>query len=105
MRHTENAKAHFVVAVWRAKETECGPREGLETHPSNLNGAVRVILGAKAERYVGRTFIGETPVDRTKHYYWLQPVSLEGQEQLTQNLSNNSLTSTTGTSALIHTTD
>jgi hypothetical protein len=32
------------------------------------------VLGAKAERYVGRTFIGEIPIDRTEHYYLLQPV-------------------------------
>lgn len=63
------------------------------------------VLGAKAARYVGQIFIGETPIDRTEHYYWLQPVSLEGQQQLTQNLSNNNLTSTTGTSSLILTKD
>jgi len=34
-----------------------------------------------------------------------KPVSLEGQQQLTQNLSNNNLTSTTGTSSLILTQD
>jgi hypothetical protein len=40
-----------------------------------------------------------------EHCYWLQPVSLEGKQQLTQNLSNSNLTSTTGTSSLIFTKD
>jgi hypothetical protein len=39
----------------------------------------------------------------TEQYYWLQPVTLEGHQQLTQNLSNNNLTSATETSSLIHT--
>ena len=53
------------------------------------------VVAAMAERYVGIT----------EHYYWLQPVSLEGQQKRVQNLSNNNLTSTTGTSALILTQD
>jgi len=44
-------------------------------------------------------------MEYTEHYYWLQPVSLQGQQQVTQNLSNNNLTSTTGSSSLIHTQD
>jgi hypothetical protein len=63
------------------------------------------VLAAKGERYVGKTFIGEIGIDRTEHYYWLQPVSLGDQQQLIQNLSNNNLTSTTGTSSLIKTQD
>ena len=54
------------------------------------------VIAAHAKRSVGNI---------TEHYYWLQPVSLDGQQQLTQNLSNNNLTSTTGTSSLIHTKD
>ena len=54
------------------------------------------VVAAEAKRSVG----GDT-----EQYYWLQPVSLEGQQQLTQNLSNNNLTSTTGSSSLIHTED
>ena len=54
------------------------------------------VIAAQAKRSVG---------DDTEHYYWLQPVSLQGQQQLTRNLSNNNLTSTTGTSSLIHTKD
>lgn len=54
----------------------------------------RFVIAAQAKRSVG---------DNTEHYYWLQPISLEGQQQLTQNLSNNNLTSATGTSSLIHT--
>ena len=54
------------------------------------------VVAAEAKRSVGRD---------TEHYYWLQPVSLEGQQQLTQNLSNNNLASTTGSSSLIHTQD
>jgi hypothetical protein len=56
----------------------------------------RFVIAAQARRSVG---------DYTEHYYWLQPVSLEGQQQVTQNLSNNNLTSTTGTSSLILTKD
>ncbi len=41
--------------------------------------------------------------DNTEIYYWLQPVSLEGRQQGVQNLSNNNLTETTGTSSLIRT--
>jgi hypothetical protein len=59
-----------------------------------LTGAF--VIAAQARRSVG---------DTTEYYYWLQPVSLEGQQQLTQNLSNNNLTSTTGSSSLIHTQD
>jgi hypothetical protein len=55
------------------------------------------VLVAMAERYVGN--------DRMEHYYWLQPVFVGGQQQLTQNLSNNNLTSATGTSSLIKTQD
>jgi hypothetical protein len=54
------------------------------------------VIGAQAKRSVGNS---------TEHYYWLQPVSLEGQQKFGQNLSNNNLTSTTGTSSLIHTKD
>jgi hypothetical protein len=61
------------------------------------------VLAARAERYLGKEFIGETGIDRTEHYYWLQPVSLNGQQELTQ--SNNNLTSATGTSSLILTKD
>jgi hypothetical protein len=56
----------------------------------------RFVIAAQAKRSVG---------DSTERYYWLQPISLEGKQQLTQNLSNNNLTSTTGSSALIHTQD
>jgi hypothetical protein len=41
----------------------------------------------------------------TETYYWLQPISLEGQPQHTQNLSNNNLTNATGTSSLVLTQD
>jgi hypothetical protein len=54
------------------------------------------VIAAQARRSVG---------DYTEHYYWLQPVSLEGQQHRVQNLSNNNLTSTTGTSSLILTKD
>jgi hypothetical protein len=54
----------------------------------------KFVIAARAQRSLG---------GYTEHYYWLQPVSLEGQSQLTQNFSNNNLTSATGTSSLIHT--
>ena len=54
------------------------------------------VIAAQARRSVG---------DYTEHYHWLQPVSLEGQQHRVQNLSNNNLTSTTGTSSLILTKD
>jgi sRNA-binding protein len=57
------------------------------------------VIAAKAERFI--TEINWKAI--TEHYYWLQPVSLEGQQQRVQNLSNNNLTSTTGSSSLIHT--
>jgi ribosomal protein L12E/L44/L45/RPP1/RPP2 len=64
------------------------------------------VIAAKAQRYVGKTHVGETGIDITEHYYWIQPVSLEGQHpQRVQNLSNNNLTSTPGTSSLIATQD
>jgi len=63
------------------------------------------VIAAKGDRYVGKTYIGEIGIDITEHYYWLQPVSLDGQQNLTQNLSNNNLTGTTGTSSLIRTQD
>lgn len=58
------------------------------------------VIGAQASR---RVMLYTEPY--TEHYYWLQPISLEGKQQLTQNLSNNNLTSTTGSSSLIHTQD
>ena len=54
------------------------------------------VIAARGARRVGGDI---------EHYYWLQPVSLGGQQQLSQNLSNNNLTSTTGTSSLIVTQD
>jgi hypothetical protein len=54
------------------------------------------VIAAQAKRSVG---------DDTEHYYWLQPVSLGGQQKFSQNLSNNNLTSTTGTPSLIKTQD
>src|SRR5437762_4036676 len=54
------------------------------------------VIAAQAERRTSNTI---------ERYYWLQPVSLEGQQQHVQNLSNSNLTSTTGTSALIRTQD
>ena len=54
------------------------------------------VIAAKAELYL---------LGVTGHCYWLQPVSLDGKQQFTQNLSNNNLTSTTGSSSLIHTQD
>lgn len=63
------------------------------------------VIAAKVDRYVGKTYVGEIGIDVTEHYYWLQPVSLDGQQNLTQNLSNNNLTGTTGTSSLIRTQD
>jgi sRNA-binding protein len=63
------------------------------------------VIAAKAQRYVGKTYVGETGIDITEHYYWIQPVSLEGQQQRVQNLSNNNLTSKAGSSSLIHTED
>jgi len=54
------------------------------------------VIAAQGQRSVG---------DSTERYYWLQPVSLGGQQKFSQNLSNNNLTSTTGTSSLILTKD
>lgn len=56
----------------------------------------KFVIAAQAQRSIG---------DHTEHYYWLQPVSLEGQPQLTKNFSNSNLTSATGTSSLVLTKD
>jgi hypothetical protein len=56
----------------------------------------KFVIAAQAQRSIG---------DHTEHYYWLQPVSLEGQPELTQNFSNSNLTSATGTSSLVLTKD
>ena len=74
----------------RVAETDADGKFAIEV-PKTGN----FVIAAKAQRSVG---------EHTEHYYWLQPVSLEGEQQLTQNLSTNNLTSTTGTS-LIHTED
>ena len=55
----------------------------------------RFVIAAQAERSVG---------NYTERYYWLQPVSLESGQRI-QNLSNNNLTSATGTSSLVLTKD
>jgi hypothetical protein len=52
------------------------------------------VIAAKAKRSFG---------DREEDYYWLQPISLDGEQQRIQNLSNNNLTSTKGTSSLVQT--
>jgi len=75
----------------RTAETDADGKFMLE-----LPKAGAFVIAAQAQRSVG---------DHTEHYYWLQPVSLGGQQQFTQNLSNNNLTSTTGTSSLILTKD
>jgi hypothetical protein len=54
------------------------------------------VIAARGERRVW---------ENTERYYWLQPVSLESKQQRIQNLSNNNLTSATGTSSLILTLD
>jgi hypothetical protein len=56
----------------------------------------KFVIAAQAKRSVGQ---------ETETYYWLQPISLEGQPQHTQNLSNNNLTNATGTSSLVLTQD
>lgn len=43
--------------------------------------------------------------DTTEKYFWLQPVSLEGQQQRIQNLSNTNLSSAPGTASLILTSE
>jgi hypothetical protein len=55
------------------------------------------VIAAQGERNVA----GQA----TERYHWLQPVSLEGEQQHTQNLSNSNLTRTTGTSSLVLTED
>ena len=59
------------------------------------------VIAARAERYITQI----DWKDITEHYYWLQPISLEGEQQRVQNLSNKNLTSTAGTSSLIQTQD
>jgi hypothetical protein len=54
------------------------------------------VIAAWAERTTGKD---------TERYYWLVPVSLEGERQRVQNLSNNNLTSATDTSSLLTSID
>jgi hypothetical protein len=63
------------------------------------------VIAAKGQRYIGQMEIYGTSRNKIEKYYWVQPVSLEGQQQGVQNLSNNNLTSATGTSSLILTQD
>lgn len=58
------------------------------------------VIAAKAGRYITQI----EWKDIREHYYWLQPVSLEGQQQRVQNLSNKNLTSA-ASSSLIRTSD
>jgi hypothetical protein len=60
-----------------------------------------VIEVPQTGRFVIAALAGRSIMDSAELYFWLQPISLEGQRQRVQNLSNNNLTSTTGTSALI----
>ncbi len=41
--------------------------------------------------------------DKTEYYYWLQPVSLNGQDERVQNLSNTNLGGAIGISSLLRT--
>jgi len=75
----------------RTAETDADGKFVMEVPKSG-----RFVIAAQAKRSVG---------NETEEYYWLQPVSLEGQQQLNQNLTNNNLTSTPGSSSLIHTAD
>src|SRR5262249_41877810 len=43
------------------------------------------VIAAKSERYVGEIPVGELHIPNAEHYYWLQPVSLDGQQQRVQN--------------------
>ena len=63
------------------------------------------VIAAKSERYAGEIAAGELHIPNWERYYWLQSVSLDGQQQRVQNLSNKNLTSTTGSSSLIRTSD
>jgi hypothetical protein len=54
------------------------------------------VIGAEGKRSIG---------EKTERYYWLQPVSLEGQQQRVQNLSNSNLTSAIGTTSLVFTSN
>ena len=82
----------FFKSPIRTAETDA---DGRFVIPIPKTGAF--VIAAEAKRTVGG---GDT-----EQYYWLQPVSLEGQQQLTQNLSNNNLTSAAGSPSLIHTQD
>jgi hypothetical protein len=80
----------------------------IQTAESDADGRFRIevprtgnfVIAAQAERWVAGYSAGYT-----EHYYWLQPVSLDGQQERTQNLSNKNLTSATGTSSLVLTQD
>jgi hypothetical protein len=83
-------------------------QSSIQTAESDADGRFRIevprtgnfVIAARAERWVAGY-----PAGHTEHYYWLQPVSLEGQQERTQNLSNKNLTAATGTSSLVLTED
>jgi hypothetical protein len=51
------------------------------------------VIAARGQRLVGK--------EKIESYYWLQPVSLQGQDQGVQNLSNTNLEGATGISSFI----
>lgn len=73
----------------RSAETDADGRFAIDVPQTGA-----FVIAAQAKRSVKK---------HIEHYYWLQPVTLEGQQHLIQNLSNNNLTSATGTPSLIHT--
>jgi hypothetical protein len=81
----------YLLSPIQTAETDAEGKFAIEVP---LTGAF--VIAAQAKRMIW---------EQTERYYWLQPVSLEGQQQRVQNLSNNNLTSATGTSSLILTRD
>ena len=72
----------------------CGNRCGWKIYHSSAERGQVCDPAAHAKRHL----IGDI-----EQYYWLQPVSMDGESQRVQNFSNNNLTSTPGTSSMVHT--
>jgi hypothetical protein len=118
-------RGNFVVAAQAERATGAINQFTIQTSRTSSRKSVSqtAIRGAsKAERAGETTSAYAARVDRSieqesgltvghsrwvftkkEQYYWLQPVSLDGSKALTQNFSNNNLTTAENTSSLIRT--
>ncbi len=104
-------KERFIIASSRTKSRESVSQASIATHTRSMSDEVigrgygigtnhsveqeNIVVVGQRERVFGKK----------EQYYWLEPVSLDGAKERSQNLSNNNLTSTEDTSSLIRTAD